>query len=222
MATHTTLSSLFSDIATAIRLKTGKPDTIIADNFPDEILDIPTESPLQEKTAVPSTSDVETIPDDGYALSKVTTKAVSLVGTASNILTGTSISVQSNGSTVTSLAGTMQKQNGGTYAAPATRTKMATGGKYLNTDLYVNGVYLDATASNILYGQQVKACTTDSAGDEEVLATTTGTMTNNGAVTNTITTQGGSYTIPSGYHNGSGKVTASIASGSSTVSASIQ
>jgi len=38
----------------------------------------------------------------------------------------------------------------------------------------------------------------------------TGTMTNRGAVTNTITTQGGSYTIPAGYHNGSGKVTASF------------
>ena len=35
----------------------------------------------------------------------------------------------------------------------------------------------------------------------------TGTMPNNGAVTDTITTSGGSYTIPAGYHNGSGKVT---------------
>ena len=38
----------------------------------------------------------------------------------------------------------------------------------------------------------------------------TGTMTNRGAVTYTITTQGGSYTISAGYHNGSGKVTASL------------
>lgn len=37
-----------------------------------------------------------------------------------------------------------------------------------------------------------------------------GTMTNRGAVTKTITTQGGSYTIPAGYHSGSGKVTAAI------------
>ena len=34
----------------------------------------------------------------------------------------------------------------------------------------------------------------------------TGTMTNNGAVTKTLSA-GGSYTIPAGYHNGSGKVT---------------
>ncbi len=38
----------------------------------------------------------------------------------------------------------------------------------------------------------------------------TGTMPNRGAVTNTITAQGGQYTIPAGYHNGSGKVTASF------------
>ena len=39
----------------------------------------------------------------------------------------------------------------------------------------------------------------------------TGSMTNRGAVTHTITTQGGSYTIPAGYHNGSGKVIANFA-----------
>ena len=44
----------------------------------------------------------------------------------------------------------------------------------------------------------------------------TGTMTNNGAVAKTMTANG-SYTIPAGYHNGSGKVTVNVASsGSST------
>ena len=38
----------------------------------------------------------------------------------------------------------------------------------------------------------------------------TGTMTNNGAVTGTISTKAGTYTIPQGYHDGSGSV--SIAS----------
>lgn len=38
----------------------------------------------------------------------------------------------------------------------------------------------------------------------------TGNMPNRGAVTNTIATQNGSYTIPAGYHNGSGKVTATF------------
>lgn len=39
----------------------------------------------------------------------------------------------------------------------------------------------------------------------------TGTMTNRGAVTKSIN-PGGSYTIPAGYHNGSGKVTANKSS----------
>ena len=34
----------------------------------------------------------------------------------------------------------------------------------------------------------------------------TGTMTNNGAVTGTISTVSGQYTVPQGYHDGSGKV----------------
>lgn len=38
----------------------------------------------------------------------------------------------------------------------------------------------------------------------------TGTMTNNGGVTGTISTKEGQYTVPQGYHDGSGKV--SIAS----------
>ena len=34
----------------------------------------------------------------------------------------------------------------------------------------------------------------------------TGTMTNNGAVTGTISTKAGTYTIPQGYHDGSGSI----------------
>lgn len=59
----------------------------------------------------------------------------------------------------------------------------------------------DAVASDILLGKK--------AVSEGVLLT--GTMPNRGAVTRTITTQGGSYTIPEGYHNGAGKVTANFA-----------
>lgn len=35
----------------------------------------------------------------------------------------------------------------------------------------------------------------------------TGTMANNGAVSGTISTKAGAYTVPIGYHDGSGKVT---------------
>ena len=58
----------------------------------------------------------------------------------------------------------------------------------------------------------------DTAGVAEVLATKTfhargtaytGTMPNRGAVTGTITTKAGSYTIQQGYHDGSGSVSIS-------------
>ncbi len=62
------------------------------------------------------------------------------------------------------------------------------------------GEYGTATASDVLQGKTI--------GTENGLVD--GTMPNRGTVTNTITTQGGSYTIPSGYHSGSGKVTASF------------
>lgn len=58
----------------------------------------------------------------------------------------------------------------------------------------------------------------DTATAAEILATKTahargtaltGTMTNNGGVTGTISTKAGQYTIPQGYHDGSGKVSIS-------------
>lgn len=41
MATHTSIASLFSDIANAIRAKTGGSSQIVADNFPAAIATIP-------------------------------------------------------------------------------------------------------------------------------------------------------------------------------------
>lgn len=55
----------------------------------------------------------------------------------------------------------------------------------------------------------------DTATVSEILATKTahargtqltGTMTNNGAVSGTISTKAGTYTVPQGYHDGSGTV----------------
>lgn len=58
------------------------------------------------------------------------------------------------------------------------------------------------TAADILSGKKAH----DKSG-----ASITGSMTNRGAVSATIN-PGGSYTIPAGYHNGSGTVTANNAS----------
>ena len=56
-----------------------------------------------------------------------------------------------------------------------------------------------ALAGDILYGETAYA-------NGNLI---TGSMTNNGAVTGTITTKAQEYTIPQGYHDGSGKVSIS-------------
>lgn len=58
-----------------------------------------------------------------------------------------------------------------------------------------------ATAANVLTGKVF----TDADG-----VVTTGTMANNGAVSKTLNTTTTSYTIPAGYHSGSGKVSITL------------
>jgi hypothetical protein len=71
----------------------------------------------------------------------------------------------------------------------------------------------------------------DTAVVAEILATKTahargtaltGTMPNNGAVTGTISTVAGQYTVPLGYHDGSGKVGISAAEQSKIVAGNIR
>lgn len=50
----------------------------------------------------------------------------------------------------------------------------------------------------------------------------TGTMPNNGAVTGTISTKDGSYTVPQGYHDGSGKVSISTTEQNKIVAGNIK
>lgn len=61
----------------------------------------------------------------------------------------------------------------------------------------------NATRADVLAS---KTFSSEVAGIEQA-----GTMPNRGAVSQTITTQNGQYTIPQGYHSGTGKVTASFA-----------
>ena len=110
--------------------------------------------------------------------------------------------------------------------------------QYVNKVIYGGNTLIDLTAdtitaSDLAYGVTAHdksgatitgtstkdADTSDAtAGASEILATktayvngskVTGTMTNNGAVTGTITTKAQQYTIPQGFHDGSGKVSIS-------------
>ena len=63
-------------------------------------------------------------------------------------------------------------------------------------DKYKDVTHADVTVADVLSGVKFVGAT----------GLATGTMTNNGAVSRTLDTSTTSYTIPTGYHNGSGKV----------------
>lgn len=80
-----------------------------------------------------------------------------------------------------------------------------------------NGISFHLPSGEIATGTNTKDSDTsdDTAVMAEILAgktahargaALTGTMPNNGAVTGTISTKAGTYTIPNGYHDGSGTV----------------
>ena len=110
--------------------------------------------------------------------------------------------------------------------------------QYVNKVIYGGNTLIDLTgddvaASDVMSGKKFHlpsgapgtgtcpydADTSDAtAVAAEILATKTaykngskltGTMPNNGAVTGTISTKAGQYTVPQGYHDGSGKVSIS-------------
>lgn len=144
-------------------------------------------------------------------------------------------------------------QEGDTYTIPAgyhngsgTVSGVSGGGNYTlqSKSVTPTKAQQSVTADNGYYGlsgvtvgaipeaYQDVSSVTASAGD--VLATkifvesdgtvTTGTMTNNGAVSKTLdaTTGNQSYTVPSGYHNGSGTVSIVLETKSATPSTSSQ
>lgn len=76
----------------------------------------------------------------------------------------------------------------------------------------------DAVAGDILYGKKAHSISSGSA------VALTGSMANNGAVSKTLdaTTNNQSYTVPAGYHNGSGTVGIVLEEKSATPTASSQ
>lgn len=76
----------------------------------------------------------------------------------------------------------------------------------------------DAVAGDILYGKKAHSISSGSA------VAVTGSMANNGAVSKTLdaTTSNQSYTVPAGYHNGSGTVSITLEEKSATPSGTAQ
>lgn len=116
---------------------------------------------------------------------------------------------------------------GATVTPKETVQEIHTNGKYLTSDITVNAIpveyvdssTVDAVASNVLSGKK-SVVKTGTAPD--TWGVTTGTMPNNGTVSQTLNTTTTSYTIPNGYHSGSGTVSIVTEEKSSTPTKSTQ
>ena len=92
-----------------------------------------------------------------------------------------------------------------------------TGDTLINANQLVSGIVAHARSGATITGTNTNDANTSDANAtaSQILsgatayvqgAKVTGTMTNNGAVSGTISTKAQQYTVPAGYHDGSGKV----------------
>ena len=92
-----------------------------------------------------------------------------------------------------------------------------TGDTLINASQLVSGIKAHARSGAVITGTNTNDANTSDANAtaSQILngatayvqgSKVTGTMTNNGAVSGTISTKAQQYTVPAGYHDGSGKV----------------
>ena len=89
--------------------------------------------------------------------------------------------------------------------------------QYKNKIIYNGSTLIDLTSDTITAADLASGKTAHARG-----TVLTGTMPNNGEVTGTISTVAGEYTIPMGFHDGSGKVSISSTEQAKIIAANIR
>lgn len=105
-----------------------------------------------------------------------------------------------------------------TNIADAIRAKLNSAGTMLPGEMaaLIESIYPDVSKVTAAAGDVLSGKVFVNANGNAV----TGTMTNRGAVSTTVAA-GGTYTIPAGYHNGSGKVTSEASSGYQAITGTV-
>lgn len=214
---HAVLTSLFNDTANAIRFKRGITNSMIALNFPNEINAIVNVNEgtssanavagdiLAPKTAYVNGSKLTgTIPT--RTVSNLTVSGAKITTQAGYYATDVNKSVSTASLVAGNISGTAYLETTGDYGFQVNvnvPTGYHAGGTV--TKNFTTGIFpapeSKATANRMLTGYSLY---------DEDGKLITGNMPNRGAQNSTIATQGGTYTIPEGYHNGSGVITASF------------
>ena len=149
MANHTSLASLFTDIANAIRAKLGSNASIVADNFPAAIQSIAPTLQTVTKTYTPTESaQTDTITPgsgyDGIDEVDVTVNAISPTYVGSGITRRSSSDLSASGATVEALAGYYQSAASKAVQSGTEGTPSATKGTVSNHQVAVTPAVTNA------------------------------------------------------------------------------